>query len=83
MATKSNGGGIGLVSYADKNRKPTRCLVCNLPDPLRLEIEAAKGVVSYRLMGEWLDEQHGIAGATRHKLERHFQDKHPRLETTA
>lgn len=79
MTNNTGHGDVGLKDFAEARRKPTRCLVCNLPDPLRAEVEAAKGVVSYRLMVEWLQQVHGYEAATRHKLEVHWQDKHPQI----
>lgn len=86
MSKSPNGGGstaeaapVSLADFAEANQRGTSCVVCNAPDEVRRELEQGKGSVSYRTMGIWLDRAHGIPGATRGKLERHWQDSHGSL----
>lgn len=61
--------------------RATSCIVCNAPENLRRQLESLKGSdgVTYRLMGEWLMENHGYKDVTRHKLEKHWQQGHEML----
>lgn len=67
---------ISLAEFAAAEAPPTRCLLCNVHADVEAQARDGKAAgVTYRTIGEWL-KTIGVPGATKGRLERHFQEEH-------